>query len=131
MVRNTPKLVCFSCKFGWGYLQENGGMKDIKNLIPVNCSGMVSAQNIMEAFRQGADGVLVLGCPEGECHFQNGNYQTRKRILLIRKALKDFGIEPERLKLRLDIDPKGEKIRGYIQEMTDEIKRLGPLSPTV
>ncbi|MGC9323640.1 MAG: hydrogenase iron-sulfur subunit [Desulfomonilia bacterium] len=131
MAQYSPKVVCFSCKFGWGYLQGNGGIKSIQNLIPVTCSGSVSAQNIIDAFRKGADGVLVLGCPDGECHFQNGNYQTRKRILLIRKTLKDFGIEPERLKFKLDIDPEGKKIKGYLQEMEKEIKRLGPLSPTV
>ncbi len=93
----TPKIVCFACKFGWGYLNSNGYKKQLKNLIPVTCSGKVDTTHIIAALKEGADGVLILGCPEKECHFQTGNYQARKRILLLRKALKDFGIDSKRL----------------------------------
>ena len=127
----TPKLVCFSCKFGWGYLNGNGYTKKLKNLIPVMCSGKVDTTHIMNAFREGADGVLILGCPDKECHFQTGNYQARKRILLLRKALKEFGIEPDRLKIALSLDPEGSQIPVVIEAMKKEIKALGPLSPTV
>jgi coenzyme F420-reducing hydrogenase delta subunit len=131
MAEFTPKLVCFSCKFGWGYLHRNGYEKTIKNLIPVTCSGKVDTIHIMDAFREGADGVLILGCPDRECHFQTGNYQARKRVLLLRKALKGFGIEPGRLKIALSLDPEGNRIPVVIDEMKEEIRRLGPLSPAV
>ncbi|HVO66619.1 MAG TPA: hydrogenase iron-sulfur subunit [Syntrophales bacterium] len=127
----TPKLVCFSCKFGWGYLNGNGYAKKLKNLIPVMCSGKVDTTHIMNAFREGADGVLILGCPDKECHFQTGNYQARKRILLLRKVLKEFGIEPDRLKIALSLDPEGTQIPVVIEAMKKEIKVLGPLSPVV
>ena len=131
MTEFTPKMVCFSCKFGWGYLNKNGYKKQMKNLIPVTCSGMVDTTNIIDAFKEGADGVLVLGCPDRECHFQTGNYQARKRILLLRKVLKEFGIDPKRLKIALSIDPEGKQIPAVIEAMKKEIKSLGPLSPAV
>jgi F420-non-reducing hydrogenase iron-sulfur subunit len=131
MAEFTPTLVCFSCKFGWGYLKGNGYETQIKNLIPVTCSGKVDTTHIIDAFKKGADGVLILGCPDKECHFQTGNYQARKRILLLRKTLKEFGIEPGRLKIALSIDPEGARIPVVIEEMKEEIKSLGPLSPTV
>jgi F420-non-reducing hydrogenase iron-sulfur subunit len=127
----TPKLVCFSCKFGWGYLNGNGYAKKLKNLIPVACSGKVDATHIIDAFKEGADGVLILGCPDKECHFQTGNYQARKRVLLLRKTLKEFGIEPGRLKIALSLDPEGTKIPVFIEEMKKEIESLGPLSVAV
>lgn len=127
----TPKLVCFFCKFGWGYLKGNGWNGGIKNLIPVTCSGKVDTTHITSAFREGADGVLILGCSDKECHFQTGNYQARKRILLLRKTLKEFGIEPGRLKIALGLDPDGARIPIIIEEMKKEIKNLGPFSPTV
>ena len=80
MTEFTPKLVCFSCKFGWGYLNSNGYDKQIKNLIPVICIGKVDTTHIIGAFKDGADGLLILGCPDGQCHFKTGNYQARKRI---------------------------------------------------
>jgi coenzyme F420-reducing hydrogenase delta subunit len=124
-------MVCFSCKFGWGYLSENGYGKDIENHVQVMCSGKVNASHIVDAFKKGADGVLILGCPEGECHFQNGNYQARKRVLLLKKALRDFGIEPRRLKIVFDMDPEGTRIKSAIDMMKTELQNLGPLSPSV
>jgi F420-non-reducing hydrogenase iron-sulfur subunit len=131
MGKFTPKMVCFSCKFGWGYLSENGYDKDIENLVPIMCSGKVNASHVVDAFRKGADGVLILGCPDGQCHFQNGNYQARKRVLLLKKTLRDFGIEPSRLRIVLDVDPEGKNIPTVIDSMKAELARLGPLSPTV
>jgi len=127
MTEFTPKLVCFSCKFGWGYLNANDYNNQLKNLIPVTCSGTVDTIHIMDAFKEGADGVLILGCPDRECHFQTGNYQARKRIMLLRKVLKDFGIDPVRLKIALSIDPEGNQIPVIIEAMKKEIKNLGPL----
>jgi coenzyme F420-reducing hydrogenase delta subunit len=127
----TPKLVCFTCKFGWGYLNGAKKYEELQHVVPVMCSGKVDAAYVMDAFRKGADGVLILGCPDGECHFQNGNYQARKRVLLLRKTLKAFGIEPERVMIRLDIDPEGLLISSLIKQMSESLAKLGPLSPSV
>ena len=97
----VPRMVCFSCKFGWGFLSRHGYAKKLKSLIPVTCSGKLDAAQIIDAFKEGADGVVILGCSEGECHFQNGNYQARKRVPPIARILEEFGIEPERLKIRM------------------------------
>ena len=131
MTEYSPRLVCFSCKFGWGYVGGDGALAKVKNLVPVICSGKVDTTHIIEAFRSGADGVLILGCREGECHFQIGNYQARKRMALLRKTLKEFGIEPERLMIRLGIDPEGNKMLSVVDEMHSRMKQLGPIGSLV
>lgn len=124
----TPRIVCFSCNFGWGYLSDEATIGSaVLNWIPVVCSGKIDTDHILKAFRAGADGVLILGCPEGHCHFQDGNYQTRKKVFVIHKVLDAFGIEPERLVMELDIDPKGNKIPQLIAQMRQNITALGPL----
>ncbi|HOO47158.1 MAG TPA: hydrogenase iron-sulfur subunit [Deltaproteobacteria bacterium] len=127
----TPKLICFSCKFGWGYLNGEGWNGTIHNLIPVTCSGQVDTTHVIDAFREGADGVLILGCSDKECHFQTGNYQARKRVFLLHKTLEKFGIEPGRLRIELGLDPDGSRIPVIMEEMKETIKDLGPLLPTV
>ena len=123
-----PKLVCFSCNFGWGYLSDRASLSTGKqNLIPVVCSGKIETSHILRAFRSGADGVLILGCPEGHCHFQDGNYQTRKKVYLIKKVMNAFGIEPERLGINLSLDPEGDKIPQLIQDMKASLVKLGPI----
>jgi F420-non-reducing hydrogenase iron-sulfur subunit len=128
MADYIPKLVCFSCKFGWGYLAEKKATGSlIKNWVPVVCSGKIETSHILRAFRAGADGVLILGCPEGHCHYQDGNYQTMKKVYLLQKVVETFGIEPERLQMRFSSDPEGRSIPGFIVEMEENLRKLGPV----
>jgi F420-non-reducing hydrogenase iron-sulfur subunit len=123
-----PKLVCFSCKFGWGYLgSESALSSQIKNWIPIICSGKVDTNHIVDAFKHGADGVLILGCPEGNCHYQDGNFEAKKRVYLLQKVLNAYGIEPERVRIELALDPEGKRIPELVRKMSDTIKKLGPV----
>lgn len=123
-----PKIVCFSCGFGWGYLTGKDVLSvKIKHWVPVVCSGKLDSTHIMRAFRDGADGVLILGCPDGDCHYQDGNYQTRKKVRLLHKVLGSYGIDPRRLRMELGTDPEGESIPKLLQQMTRELRPLGPV----
>lgn len=127
-----PKLVCFSCRFGWGYLADEQELAaKVKNWIPIICSGKIDTTHIMEAFKHGADGVLILGCPAGECHYQDGNYETRKRIAVLKKVLQSYGIEPQRVRMELSLDPEGKRIPVLVKEMSEQLKKLGPLRVAV
>jgi len=123
-----PKILCFKCNFGWGYLGDKNELHTMKNMVPVTCSGKVDATHILEALKDGADGVLILGCSQGECHFQDGNYQTGKKVLLLKKVLTSFGIEQERLRMVFSVDPDGNRIPVEIETMKQEIARLGPIN---
>jgi len=131
MKHYEPKLVCFSCKFGWGYLADEEELSHrIKNWVPIICSGKIDAIHILDAFKQGADGVLILGCPEGDCHYQDGNFEARKRVLLLQGILKAYGIEKERLKIEFSVDPEGSTIPQMVKEMSDAVAKLGPVKKT-
>ena len=123
-----PKLVCFSCKFGWGYLADEASLSSqIQNWIPIICSGKIDAKHVVEAFRHGADGVLILGCPEGDCHYQDGNFETKKRVQLLHKVLDSYGIEPERVRMELSLDPEGKRIPELVKSMGETVRELGPV----
>lgn len=124
-----PKVVCFSCKFGWGYLADDATLSaEIKNWIPVICTGKIDATHMLDAFEQGADGVLILGCPEGDCHYQDGNYEARKRVHLLRRILESRGIDKARLRIELSKDPYGKRIPQLMKEMSTDLTKLGPLN---
>jgi F420-non-reducing hydrogenase iron-sulfur subunit len=124
----NPKILCFKCNFGWGYLGDKNEIKaDAKSMVPVTCSGKVDTTHILTALKGGADGVLILGCSQGECHFQDGNYQTGKKILLLKKVLSSFGLEPERVRMLFAIDPDGSRIPQEIETMRNELSLLGPI----
>jgi len=123
-----PKVVCFSCKFGWGYLTDEDALSSkIENWIPIICTGKIDATHMIDAFEEGADGILILGCPEGDCHYQDGNYEAKKRVYLLRRLLESIGIEKERIRIELSIDPEGRRIPQLVKEMSKELAKLGPL----
>lgn len=128
-----PKIVgflCNWCAYTGADLAGTSRMKYPSNVrvIRVMCSGRVDPQFVVKAFEQGADGVLIAGChPPSDCHYINGNYKTFRRFPLLVKLLSQFGIEEKRLRLEWVSAAEGEKFAKVVTEMTEEIRRLGPL----
>jgi len=128
-----PKIVAFVCNWcSYGGADIAGSMKlhytpNVK-LIRVMCSGRVDPEFIMEAFQGGADGVMVLGCHPGDCHYIEGNYKTLKRHNILKPLLDQFNIEQDRLYLDWVSASEGEKFARVMNDMNDRITRLGPLN---
>jgi F420-non-reducing hydrogenase iron-sulfur subunit len=127
-----PRIVGFLC--GWcAYEGADAAGRARKTypahlrIVRVLCSGRVDPQFVLEAFRQGADGVMILGCHPGECHYKEGNLQALKMTAILKKLLGQCGIQEERL--RLDWVAAGEygKLVKIVGEMVEKVKSLGPL----
>jgi F420-non-reducing hydrogenase iron-sulfur subunit len=95
-------------------------------VIRLMCSGRVDPQFVFEALRQGADGVLIGGCHPGDCHYQEGNYKTLRRFVMLKKLLAELGIEEERVRLEWIAASEGDKVQRVCNEMTAALRRLGP-----
>jgi F420-non-reducing hydrogenase iron-sulfur subunit len=96
-------------------------------VIRVMCTGRVNPLFVVQALIQGADGVLISGCHPGECHYLKGNYLARRRFLLMRNLLEFIGINPQRIRMSWVSASEGKKFADVITEVTQEIKKLGPL----
>ncbi|NWF98124.1 MAG: hydrogenase iron-sulfur subunit [Nitrospirae bacterium] len=96
-------------------------------IIRVMCTGRIEPEFIIKAFKSGADGVLILGCHPGDCHYKEGNYKALRRFHLLRKVLIQFGIEEERLKLDWVSASEADKFVNVVNEMVETVKKLGPL----
>jgi len=90
------------------------------------CSGRVEPAFVLKAFEAGADGVLVLGCHPGDCHYSEGNYKTIRRIALLKNLLSQLGIEDERLRLEWVSASEGGRFVSITYEMTEQVRKLGP-----
>ncbi len=125
---NIIGFLCNWCSYAGADLAGTSRLKYPPNVktIRVMCSGRVDPVYILEALKQGADGVLVAGCHPGDCHYQSGNYKTNRRIKLLRTLLADLGIEPERVRFEYISASEGKKFADIVKEMTQEIKKLGP-----
>jgi len=128
-----PKIVAFVCNWCSYAGADMAGSMRLKytpnvKLIRVMCSGRVDPEFIMEAFRGGADGVMVLGCHPGDCHYIEGNYETLKRYNILKPLLDQFNIEQDRLYLDWVSASEGEKFARVMGEMNDRVTQLGPLN---
>jgi F420-non-reducing hydrogenase iron-sulfur subunit len=90
------------------------------------CSGRIDPEFIMEAFAQGADGVLIGGCHPGDCHYSEGNYKCLRRYHLLRKYLEQMGLDTRRLRLEWISASEGKRLQEVVNEMTDTLRQLGP-----
>ena len=127
-----PKIVAFFCTWCTYTAADLAGISRLTyapnvRVIRLMCSGRLDPQFVLAAFRYGADGVLIGGCHPGDCHYQEGNYKTRRRIELLRAVLRDLGVEDQRLRLEWISASEGEKVQRVCNEMTEELRRLGPL----
>jgi F420-non-reducing hydrogenase iron-sulfur subunit len=126
-----PKIVGFLCNWCCYAGADLAGISRIQyppniRVIRVMCSGRIDPTFVFEAFKNGADAVFIGGCHPGDCHYQEGNYNTMRRFALLKKLLKQFGIEEERVRLEWVSAAEGERFAKIITEMTEEIKKLGP-----
>ena len=126
-----PKIVAFLCNwcsYRGADLAGTSRMKSAPNVRPIRvmCSGRVEPVFVLKAFEAGADGVLVLGCHPGDCHYSEGNYKTIRRIALLKNLLPQLGIEDERLRLEWVSASEGGRFVSITDEMTEQVRKLGP-----
>ena len=98
-------------------------------VIRVMCSGRVDPTFVMKAFASGADGVLILGCHPGDCHYISGNAKALGRIELLGRLLGAMGLEAERLRIDWVSAAQGERFAAIVREMTETLRALGPRDP--
>ncbi len=127
-----PKIIGFLCNWCSYAGADLAGVSRIQyppniRIIRLMCSGRIDPAFILEAFKDGADGVLVAGCHlPSDCHYMSGNFKALRRINLLKRVLKDFGIEPERLRLEWISASEGDKFAAVVKSMVEDVKKLGP-----
>jgi coenzyme F420-reducing hydrogenase delta subunit len=95
-------------------------------IIKVPCSGRVAIVHLLHALEEGADGVFVAGCLEGDCHYQTGNLRAKKRVAYVQDILNRIGIGAERVAMYNLSAGEGPRFAEIAREMTEKIRQLGP-----
>jgi F420-non-reducing hydrogenase iron-sulfur subunit len=123
-------FLCNWCSYGGADAAGSSRKTYAPNVkvIRVMCTGRVEPEFVLKAFKSGADGVLILGCHPGDCHYKEGNYKALRRYHLLKKVLGQFGIEEERLRLDWVSATEADRFVDTINDMVATIKALGPLA---
>jgi len=127
-----PKIIGFLCNWCSYAGADKAGAAQLNyppnvGTIRVMCTGRIDPQFVLKAFAEGADGVVVLGCHPGDCHYKEQNYRMIQRHRLTVKFLEQFGIPADRCRLDFVSAAEGEKFARVIRETVEAVRALGPM----
>lgn len=90
------------------------------------CTGRIDESLLLTAFENGADGVMVIGCLEGDCHYISGNIRARARVERVYTILEQIKIGPDRIRMFNLSAGEGERFASYANEFVEQVRGLGP-----
>ena len=129
--KSEPKIVAFCCHYCAFAAADLAGVMRLSypttiRIIRIPCSGKIDIIHIMKTLERGADGVMVVGCLEGQCHFIKGNFMARRRVEYAKKLLEEIGMDPKRLEMYNLSSSQGPRFAEISREMDARIRELGP-----
>ena len=129
--RFDPRIVVFACNWCSYAGADTAGTSRIAyspsiRVIRTMCSGRVNTTHVLQAFRMGADGVLISGCHIGDCHYIFGNHWAIKQFDITKELLRMLGLETDRVGLEWVSAAEGPRWAALIDEFVARITELGP-----
>ncbi len=129
MINQEKKIIAFCCNWCGYAAADLAGTRRLQypcdvRIIRVMCSGMVHPEFVVEALTNGADGVMVVGCHIGECHYIDGNVKAADRYDMIVELMEDLGFEKERFGLYWISAVEAETFADAVEEMSEAIEIL-------
>ncbi len=126
-----PEIVAFCCHYcAYGAADLAGAMRlqypESIKVVKLPCTGRLDVIHILRAIEDGADGVMVAGCLEGDCHFLKGNLNAKRRVKYAAKLLDDLGLNGERVGMYNMSSAMAQAFADAATEMTEKVKELGP-----
>jgi len=126
-----PEIIAFCCNYCAYAAADLAGARRMQyppnvRVIHAPCTGKIEMEHILEAFEDGIDGILVAGCLEGGCHFQEGNLRARKRTDRIRAMLDEIGVGANRLRMVNLSAAMAPTFVERVKEIVAEVTKLGP-----
>jgi F420-non-reducing hydrogenase iron-sulfur subunit len=126
-----PRIIGFLCNWCSYAGADLAGVSRIQyptniRVVRVMCSGRIDPTIPLEVFKQGADGVIILGCHPGDCHYSEGNLYEERKIKMLKKLIALTGLEMDRLRLEWVSASEGQRFAKVVTEFTEQIRKLGP-----
>jgi F420-non-reducing hydrogenase iron-sulfur subunit len=116
------KIIGFVCHWA---SQATSDIEDIDGLkmIRVLCSSRINPKHIVNAFQQGAKGVLGIGCEDHSCHY-NAVHATTEHYKTAKNLIKTLGLEPKRIRFERVSPDQPEKINKVVRSFCKTIEDL-------
>ena len=129
---SKPLVLAICCQECGHTAVDSSGMAKMEypanvRIIKVPCAGIVRVNQILDAFKAGAQGVMIVGCKTDGCHYEVGSENAEKKADSAKVLLKEYGIEPERLEMFKMVYIEGAQFAEAAKMMTERVAKLGPL----
>ena len=129
---SKPLVLAICCSECGHAAVDSSGMAKMEypanvRVMKVPCVGILQVHQFLDAFKAGAQGVMVVGCKIDGCHYEVGSQKTEKKVELTKVLLKEYGVEPERLEMLNMVFIEGDKFAEAAQMMTERLEKLGSL----
>lgn len=128
--RSIVAFCCRECAYAAADASANArtSLPASVRLVLVPCSGRVGPLHILTALADGADGVMLAGCLEGQCHYREGNFNAIDRVTFAQRLLASVGVEPERTRMFTMSAGEPPRFVAAVREMDRAIGALPPLT---
>lgn len=125
-----PKILGFLCNWCSYAGADLAGVSRIQyppnlRVIRVMCSGRVDPEFIFQGFLSGIDGIMVMGCHPGDCHYLEGNYEAEMKFEMVQRFLSIIDFD-NRIQLEWVSASEGNRFAQLVTAFTKHIKELGP-----
>ncbi|MCF8041672.1 MAG: hydrogenase iron-sulfur subunit [Desulfarculaceae bacterium] len=126
-----PKILALICTYCTYTAADMAGSMRLQyppnvRVIKLLCTGKVDVIYLLEAFKAGADVVMVSGCEIGDCHFLEGNLRAKERVAHAKTLLDDLGLGGDRLEMFHIGASDAPKWAEAVEMMNRRALELGP-----
>jgi len=125
-----PKIVVFLCQ--WSLKSDTEwtqrfDLADGVRMIEVPCSGRINPLLLVSTLQRGADGILVVGCEPGHCHYKEGNYLGRRKFATLKSFLEYVGLEGKRVQFAWMGETDRGRLQTLVESLLGDVRALGPV----
>lgn len=125
-----PSIVVFLCQ--WSLKSDSEwtrrfDLPDGVRMIEVPCSGRINPLLLLSTLQQGADGILVVGCEPGHCHYKEGNYLGQRKFETLKGFLQYLGLEEKRVQFAWLGETDRGRLQGLVHSLLGDVHELGPM----
>jgi len=125
IMSKKPRIVALCCEnSGWKAAETLQRDQDVKRVtfVKVPCAGRVEAGQILKHIEDGADAVLVAACPMDNCKYLDGNRRLVRRMLVVRKALKEVGLDEHCVHVELMSSVDSHKLKDALLDLSERVR---------
>jgi F420-non-reducing hydrogenase iron-sulfur subunit len=125
-----PQILAFCCNWcGYSAADQAGAAKmeypsGVK-IVRLLCTGMMDPYYVLRAFERGFDGVLVVGCHVGSCHYKSGNVQAREQVERVEQIVRALGLDG-RVTMTAASAAEGNVFAEAARSFSEKLRKLGP-----